>query len=285
MRYLIVTADDFGLSKSINEGIVKAYRDGIVTSINLMPAGWAFEDALALAGSIKLEEAGVHLSLTETSPVADLHAIPTLVTGKGAFHKTHTQFFLKLFSNRIEREHIYTELRAQLDRLKKTGIRINHISSHEHIHMMPYILDIFIELAKEYDIPAIRYPRGERPIFPFGIKGIYRKLILSYLERRMAKRLEKSGLIYTDNFLGFLNSGKIREEVLAEMFKFLREGTTELVTHPGFLSPEVLDRCIFYSDCETELAAVTSRKAKDLIADNGIKLISYREFLELKDRP
>lgn len=282
MKYLIVTADDFGLSKSINEGIVKAYREGIVTSLNLMPAGWAFEDAIALAGSIKLEEAGAHLSLTETSPVANPRAIPTLVTGKGAFHKTHTQFFLKLFLNRIERKHIYTELKEQLDRLKETGIRINHISSHEHIHMMPYVLDIFIELAKEYGIPAIRYPRKERLVWPFTVKKICRRLLLSYLEKGMRKILDNSGLLCTDKFLGFLDSGKIRENVLSGMFASLQEGTTELVTHPGFLSPEVLDRCIFYSNCETELAALTSRRVKDIIADNGIRLIKYSEFIAMK---
>ena len=167
-----------------------------------------------------------------------------------------------------------------MDRLKETGIRINHISSHEHIHMMPYILDIFIELAKEYGIPAIRYPRQERLIFPFRLKGVYRKLVLFYLERRIAERLERSGLIYTDNFLGFLNSGEIREKILAEMFKSLREGTTELVTHPGILSPDVIDRCVFHLDCETELAALTSRRVKDLIADKDIRLIRYSEFIK-----
>lgn len=279
MKNLIVTADDFGLSKSINEGIVKAYREGIVTSLNLMPAGWAFEHALELARSIKLEEAGAHLSLTETSPISNPDSIPTLITGKETFYKTHTQFFLRLFLNRIERKDIYTELKKQLDRLKETGIRINHLSGHEHIHMMPYILDIFIELAKEYDIPAIRYPRKERLIVPLTVKKVYRRLILSYLEKGMNKILNKSGLLYTDNFLGFLDSGKMRENVLSEMIASLEEGTTELVTHPGFLSPEVVDRCIFYSDCETELAALTSRRVKDLIADNGIKLIKYSEFI------
>ena len=69
MKCLIVTADDFGLSKSINEGIVKAYKDGIVTSISLIPTGEAFHDAVALARDLKLEDIGAHLSLTETGPL------------------------------------------------------------------------------------------------------------------------------------------------------------------------------------------------------------------------
>ena len=280
MKYLIVTADDFGLSKSINEGIVKAHRDGIVTSISLMPAGWAFEDALERAKAIGLKEAGAHLALTETSALTEPSKVPTLAAKNGKFQKNHIRFFLNLFLKRIDRGHIYVELREQLNRIKNSGITVTNISSHEHIHMMPAILDIFIELAKEYKIPAIRFPRNDRLFFTFGAKKIVRKLILLWMEQGMNKMLKNSSLAYTDNFLGFLDSGNLREETLTDMLESLSEGVTELVCHPGFLSPEVLDRCIFYSDCETELAALTSRKVKNLIADKGIRLIRYGEFID-----
>lgn len=279
MKYLIVAADDFGLSKSINEGIVKAYKDGIVTSLNFMPASKAFDDALSLARAIKLEEAGAHLVLTETAPIADLHSVPTLVTKDGSFYKSYFQFFLNLFSNRIKQEHIYLELKTQLDRVKDAGIKITNLSGHEHIQMMPQILGIFIKLAKEYDIPSIRYPHGERLILPFGLKKIYRKLVLSCLQKHAREILNRSGLIYTDNFLGFLDSGNLREEAIIDMLASLKEGVTELVCHPGYLSPEVVDRYIFYLDCESELAAFTSRNVRNLIEEKQIKLITYGEFI------
>ncbi len=279
MKYLIVTADDFGLSKRINEGIVKAYKDGIVTSLNFMPAGRAFDDALSLARAIKLEEAGAHLVLTETAPIADLHSVPTLVTKDGSFYKSYFQFFLNLFSNRIKQEHIYLELKTQLDRVKDAGIKITNLSGHEHIQMMPQMLGIFIKLAKEYDIPSIRYPHGERLILPFGLKKIYRKLVLSCLQKHAREILNRSGLIYTDNFLGFLDSGNLREEAIIDMLASLKEGVTELVCHPGYLSPEVVDRYIFYLDCESELAAFTSRNVRNLIEEKQIKLITYGEFI------
>lgn len=279
MKYLIVAADDFGLSKSINEGIIKAYKDGIVTSLNFMPASKAFDDALSLARAIKLEEAGAHLVLTETAPIADLHSVPTLVTKDGSFYKSYFQFFLNLFSNRIKQEHIYLELKTQLDRVKDAGIKITNLSGHEHIQMMPQILGIFIKLAKEYDIPSIRYPHGERLILPFGLKKIYRKLVLSCLQKHAREILNRSGLIYTDNFLGFLDSGNLREEAIIDMLASLKEGVTELVCHPGYLSPEVVDRYIFYLDCESELAAFTSRNVRNLIEEKQIKLITYGEFI------
>src|SRR3989338_4936855 len=116
MKYLIVSADDFGLTKSINEGIVKAYKEGIVTSLNLLPTGEAFEDALNLAKGLKLEDIGAHISLTETGPLTDPGLIPSLVTRGGRFYKNHNEFFLKFFLGAIDRDQVYVELKNQLDR-------------------------------------------------------------------------------------------------------------------------------------------------------------------------
>ena len=79
MKYLIVTADDLGLARSINEGIAMAYRDGIVKSISAIPTGEAFEDALRIVKDLGLKEIGAHLALTETEPLLS----------SSRFHKNH----------------------------------------------------------------------------------------------------------------------------------------------------------------------------------------------------
>src|SRR3990167_2854307 len=137
MKQLIVTADDFGLTKSINEGIVKAYKEGIVTFLSLMPTGEAFSDALKLAEELKLKEIGAHLSLTETKPLSDPSTIPSLVAKNNKFYKNHNEFFIKFLLKTIKHDHVYIELKKQLDELKKRGIKITNLSSHEHIHMLP----------------------------------------------------------------------------------------------------------------------------------------------------
>lgn len=263
MKQLIVVADDFGLTKSVNEGIVKAYREGIVTYLSLMPTGEAFEDAVGLSKALKLEEIGAHLSLTETNPSC----------------KSHKEFFIRLLAGAIDRGHIYNELKGQLEKLKNANIGITNLSSHEHIHMMPAILDIFIRLAKEYDIPSIRYPHGDRNVRRFEFSEIYRRLILSSFGKRVRERLQDAAIVHTDHFLGFLDSGRLREDMLIDMLKSLKEGTTELVCHPGFLGPEILDRYRFHINCEEELFALTSPRVKKLIKEKEIKLISYQEFL------
>jgi len=278
MKYLIVTADDFGLTRSVNEGILRACREGIVTSVSVLPTGEAFEDAIRSAKAAGIKSVGAHLALTETTPVTDPRKIPTLVAKDNRFYKDYLRFFFKLFSKKIDHGQVYIELKGQLDRLITAGIPVTNLNSHEHIHMMPDILKIFVRLAKEYNIPSVRYLHGDILLSPFKIKKIYKAIVLSYFGGRMNSVLEGSGTARPDNFIGFLDSGDLNESILINMLNALGEGTAELVTHPGFLGPELLERYRFHLNCESELFALTSPRVKKTIKDKNIKLITYEEL-------
>lgn len=281
MKYLIVSADDFGITESVNEGIAIARRDGIVTSVNLFPSGEAYPDALVLAKSIGLKEAGAHLALTETKPVSKADEVPTLVTSDGGFYRNRGAFLPRLVLGKVDLDHVYTELRAQLGLVIDSGITVTNLSSHEHIHMMPKVLDIFIKLAKEYDIPAIRYPHKDISARRFDPGNIYKSFVLSCFEPGMARVLKSSSIRSPDHFRGFLDSAKITEETLLGMIEALEDGTTELVSHPGFVGPEVVDRYSFHRGCEAELFALTSRRVRKALDEMSVKLISYGEFLSI----
>lgn len=282
MKQLIVAADDFGLTKSVNKGIVRSHEEGIVTSLNLLPSGEAFDDALKLAKEMGLDEAGAHLALTETASVAEPGSLPSLVDANGRFCRGHAQFLLKLFSGAINLDEVYVEWKAQLDKVGSSGIKITNLSSHEHIHMMPELLNIFIRLAKEYGIPAIRYPHKDRSSRPPNVKALCKKLALLYFEGNMCRTLNASGMASPEHFLGFLDSGNITEKVLLDIMANLEDDTTELVCHPGFLGPEVLERYTFHKNCEAELFALTSRRVKKLADEKRISLVSYSEYLSKK---
>lgn len=281
MKNLIVTADDFGLTKSINEGIVRACKEGIVSFLNFIPSGEAFEDALRLCPELKLKEIGAHLALTETRPVTDPSKIGTLVVPGGGFYKNHAAFLLKVVLKKINPEEIRLELKSQLEKLKRTGIPITNLSSHEHIHMVPRVLEIFTDLAKEYNIPTIRFPQNEIPCHGLSFKKMYKTAILSYFNSGIKKRLTAAAISYADNLTGFLDSGNMDEKTVLKILRCLKEGTTELVCHPGFLGPEVLDRYRFHMNCESELFALTSPRVKKAVKDNGISLMGHSEFLKI----
>lgn len=282
MKYLIVSADDFGLAKSVNEGIVKAYKDGIVTSVNLVPSGEAFENALELIKSLEIEDAGAHLALTETASLSDNSKVPSLIGKDGRFPKNHGDFFPKLFLKKLDLSQVYTELNNQLERIEKAGVRITCLSGHEHIQMMPEILGVFIRLAAEYNIPSIRCLYGEKLFNSMQLGRIYRSLVLAYFTGRMRKDLARAGIKHADNFIGFLDSGNLTKEILINMAGSLEEGTTELVCHPGFLGPEIRSRYRFHLNCEQELSALTDGSVRKALEDAGVKLISYRDFLLMK---
>ena len=278
MKRLIVAADDFGMTKSINEGILKACREGIVTAINVMPSGKAFDDAVASLKEIGRQEVGAHLALTESSPVTDRNRIPTLVRKDGTFFSNHPVFFIDLYSGKVSRDEIRVELKNQLERLVRSGLRVVNLSSHEHIHMMPSIMKIFISLAEEYKIPSIRYVHETGFAGRLSLKKIYKALLFSLVGIVSGRILDKARVPHADNFLGFLDSGRITEEALIGMLDHIPDGITELVCHPGFLSPEILEGYPFHLDCEKELFAVTSRRVKMKLKEKQIELAGYGDI-------
>ncbi len=278
MKYLIVSADDFGLAKAVNEGIVKAYKDGIVTCVNLMPTGEAFDDALKLTKMIGLKEVGAHLALTQTNPLTEASMVPTLLAANGGFHQDYKKFFLRYIRGKIDLDQVYIELKNQINALQVTGLKITNLNSHEHIHMAPVILNIFVKLAKEYRIPAIRFPRKEMSFY-FGINKFYRTIILSFFEKPMKKILSASMISSPDHFRGFLHFGNLKEEIVFRIIDSLEEGTTELVCHPAIVRPEVPQKYEFNKNGELELSALTSDNVKNLLNNKKIQLVSYGEFL------
>lgn len=278
-KKLIVAADDFGLTNGVNDGIVRAAGEGIVTSLNFLPAGEAFGHALKLAKETGLKEAGAHLALTEMSPVADVSKVPSLVGAGGRFYGGHFQFMMKFISGAISRDEVYLEWRSQLDRAAASGIRITNLSSHEHLHMIPDLLAVMVRLAKEYSIPAIRYPHRDRSSRKEDFGSLVKKAALTCFESNVGKTLQAAKIIAPEHFLGFLDSGNITEEVLLGIIEGLEYGTTELVCHPGFLDKRVLDHYTFHKNSEAELFALTSRRVKKAIEDNKIKLESYSGFI------
>jgi len=279
VKKLIVTADDFGLTHSINEGILMAAREGIVTNINLIPTGDASSDAISIIKYDKIPEIGVHLALTETRPVTSIRLISGIIDGGGAFPASRSEFLKRLFSGHIDMEHVRIELKSQMDKAAHSGARITNLSSHEHLHMIPEIFKVLAGLAKEYGVRYLRVLKKEAIMPPRSLKKLFRSAVVDYFHPGMEKLLKRSALSTTDNFMGFLDSGAIREDVLLRMLSGVKEGVTELVMHPGFLDPEVLGHYRFHINCEEELYALTGAKAKKAIADNGITLCKYGDLI------
>ena len=194
----------------------------------------------------------------------------------------------RLMSGRIKKREIESELRAQIERTLALGMMPDHIDGHQHVHMMPGVFDIALKLAKEYRIPAMRYPVG--PIASFSLSPspsagegrpkagwgrMLEKLILEGISRRNRHAIEEAGIKTPDYFYGLVETGVLSRNSFVNILEYVPDGTSELMCHPG-LPSETLAEDNWGKGWETELAAVTDRSILKLLDEKEIKLTSYR---------
>ena len=153
----IFNADDFGMSRGVNQAIAKAYHEGILNSTSLMINLDFVGEALELKKEMPNLDVGLHLNLTNQYPLSNPSDIPLLVDEQGKFKHGFVNLFLLSFFKPAElRRQVEHEARAQLEKAQKLGIKLSHIDSHRHIHHIPLIFNVVKKLAEEYQIPRIR---------------------------------------------------------------------------------------------------------------------------------
>ncbi|MBI3299573.1 MAG: ChbG/HpnK family deacetylase [Elusimicrobia bacterium] len=142
-RKLIVNADDFGISPSVNKAVIDCFIAGNVTSATMMVNMQGSVDAARLAKDNPKLGVGLHFCLTEGRP---LSRCPSLTGPGGAFLDRRTLLARALLGG-VSREEIRAELEAQLDRAADLGLSLTHVDSHQHVHMCPPIFPCVAETA------------------------------------------------------------------------------------------------------------------------------------------
>lgn len=278
MRALILNADDFGLTPGINEGIIEAHQKGLLTSATLMANGLAFEEAVNLAQMHPTLDLGIHLTLTWGKPLSALPKGGPLVTPKGEFQRSIPRLWVIASRPQGQRQ-IKGELQAQIERVLEEGITPSHFDSHKHIHLLPPILEILLEIGEEYRIRRCRCPLEASfcKNLPAPVKGRLRARILAPLARRARKRLYQQGWSTPDYFYGIALTGAWTVQKLEEVLRHLPPGVTEIMLHPGrvdsFLN-QLPSRLV--GSRERELAILQSDRLKRVKEEEQIHLISYK---------
>jgi len=178
---------------------------------------------------------GIHLTLTGEKSVLEKHQIPTLVDENGKFRQSAFHFFSDYIRNRISMEDVRKEFCAQFEKLLFHGISISHIDSHQHIHVLPKILNITIQLADQYGIRFIRYPRERIRIQHLTSGKKYPRLIQQIvLNLFCVYSIEQMKSYATDHFYGFFYGGNLDKTKLKNiLFEQSDNGVAEIMCHPG----------------------------------------------------
>ncbi len=278
MKKLIINADDFGLHPSINEGIIKGYREGMITSTSIMPSTPYFEDAVKLAKENPSLGIGVHLTLVGGVKPVCTKDINSLINADGVFAEDYTVFAKKWYTGSIKKKEIEIELSAQIERVLSAGIVPTHIDSHQHMHVLPGIAGIVVRLCQKYNINKIRMP-GENISWSGGFSaGIGRKIGrdgLSFCTALAKAKANNAELKYPQYFFGMLAGGNLDEKLVRTILLNLPEGTSEIMTHPGLDSTALAQKFTWGYHWQNELNAFLSVENKKIVREHGIKLINF----------
>jgi hopanoid biosynthesis associated protein HpnK len=277
MIVAVINADDFGLSTGINEGISVAHEQGILRSASLMPNGEAFSDAVDRIRQLPDLGVGVHLSLVGETPIAPVNSLRGLAR-QGKLPDSYAAFARDYLLRRFSLAEVRREMRAQIDQVLEAGIQPTHLDSHQHIHLLPGILELTLDLAQAYQINVVRVPDDRTGLF--RMRTSWRRVQLATLVLLSAlarKKIAKSGLKSAGFFHGLAASGRLDTESLSAILSRLQDGINEVMCHPGLETAALRQRYAWGYAWETEMAALRSSAIKQIVKRRGIRLRNFAE--------
>lgn len=270
-RRLIVNADDFGLNHSVNEAIIRAHREGILTSASVMVNEPGFDEAVALARENPKLGVGLHLTLLLGHSALPREKIPGLVNERNEFPNTPVATGLDYFFNRGLRAQLRAEIAAQFDRFRATGLAMDHVNGHLHLHLHPVIFDLLMADSDKLGLQRIRLTRdclwrNRRMAEGRWLYRISHAAIYECLSRRARGPLRRRGIQHAQITFGLLQNARVDEAYLLKLLPQLPAGDSEVYSHPS------LDRF------KNEFAALVSPQVRDLVKRLDIGLIRYQDL-------
>ncbi|WP_278830945.1 ChbG/HpnK family deacetylase [Mitsuokella multacida] len=276
MRYIIINADDFGRHAEINRAVEEGLVHGCLRSATVMPGGAAFAGAIDIARRHEELGLGVHFTLVDGHPILPPEEIPSLVGSEGDFLPDHTALLKRYLKGGVNLEEVRRELAAQLQKIEATGIPISHVDSHQHMHTLPGIIDIVLDLAARAGIRAVRTPRT--PLFAGAFGGLGQlvgRLGLSTLARLAACKAHRRGLLTPDHFAGIVAGEAVSEGELLHLIAHLPQGTTEVMMHPGTKNDVLQEDSGWQHDFESELAAILSPRVEAALQKAEVEPVNF----------
>jgi hopanoid biosynthesis associated protein HpnK len=288
VRRLIINADDFGLTAAVNRGIREAHEKGVVTSATLMAGGAEFQDALRLSQALPRLSVGCHVVLADGAPVLPAFQVPSLIEScdtRGArFYPGWKGFGYQALRGRLDSRQIEAEATAQIRKLQSAGLSVSHVDTHQHLHVLPLVLEPLLRAARACGVRAIRNPFGPLRLMQLARWPALGKRELAAATTRMwaekfRRKVADAGFSTPDGTFGISATGSLAQRMFAWLVERVPQGTWEFVCHPGYCDAQLQQvRTRLRQSRERELAILTSGETRSLLNRSGIELISYRDL-------
>jgi hopanoid biosynthesis associated protein HpnK len=270
-RRLIVNADDFGLSHSINQAVIRAHREGILTTASLMVNEAAADEAVALARQNPGLGVGLHLALVCGRSALPPSAIPNLVNTQSQFSANPAVAGFRYFFSAACRAQVRDEIAAQFEKFRATGLALDHVNGHLHLHLHPTVCKIICDNAGRWGVRAMRLTRDPLRLNARLASGrwLYRlshAAVFGLLSARAMPVLARHNIRHTGTVFGLLQNARVDDAYVAKLLPLLSPGDSELYSHPS------LDQF------KHEFDALVNPSIHALVRQLDIQLIRYQDL-------
>ena len=241
MREIIFSADDFGLTESVNEAVERANREGCLTQASLMVAAPAAADAVRRARMLPSLKIGLHLVLVDGDSLLGHASLPHITGPDGRFSANQATLGVKYFFSPRARRELKLEIEAQFAAFARTGLALHHADAHKHFLLHPTIAGLMIKIGRRYGLKRLRIPAEPPEIMArlgeqvsLGDRALY---VWTRLLRWQARGLE-----VPDQVFGLKWSGHMTRARIERLLPLVPPGRTEIYTHPATRRDEALVR-------------------------------------------
>jgi len=266
------------MSLAVNEAIERAHRNGILNTTCLMVAGDAAADAVERAKRLPDLRVGLHIVLVDGRPVLPASRVPDLVDERGEFSTKLVRTGFKYFFNRRARRQPEAEINAQFEAFVATGLVLDHVNAHNHMHVHPTIFDALLRADQAYGARPVRIPR--EPLLPSwhaqhrDFAGRFgNDVLLSPLFARMRAQCRHAGVAVNDFVFGMNDTGRMTTDVVLRLLPALPPGVSEMYFHPAAAMPGAAA-----DPRELELAALTDPAVASAVRDSDIRVIGFGDI-------
>jgi hopanoid biosynthesis associated protein HpnK len=278
-KFLIVTADDFGLHPAVNAAVSEAASTGILTAASLMVAAPAAAEAVRLARELPQLRVGLHLVLTDGWPVLSQREIPDLVGQDGQFADQMVRDSFRYCASARMRRQLRAEIRAQFEAFARSGLRLDHVNTHKHFHLHPGVLSEILRIGPDFGMSALRVP--DEPLWFSRRQGFAPALTAPLLTPWLGLvrwQLRRRGLASNDRVFGMTCSGDLNETRLLAILGRLPPGVTEIYLHPAIRTHDPLTPSMRSYRHADELAALLSPRVRAAVAASNAICGGYADL-------
>ena len=280
MKTVIFNADDFGASTETNHAIIRAHKEGVLTSTSLMMNEPGVIEAIHLAKETQSLAVGLHLTLSDGHPAFPPASIPNLVGQDGNFFTDPIRTAMRcLFITSAKLEAI-KEVHKQFELFAGTGLPWDHVNGHQHLHILPAVWDATLKFCEEYNVRRIRIPNEEFAPANNERWAMRRveMIFFNTVRKRCHRTLMGRNFIVADRVYGQQETGNMREEYVLGLLDRLGGQTNEIYLHPGTLHARPLAGNL--AGMDVDLQALLSVRLKAKLEDMRLQTGTYSSIAE-----